>query len=738
MKCRFLYNYGYSLLIVFVLCDSSQILCQTNHWETIVYDSSYWQYNVPDANVSSSWILPGFDATGWPVSKGGFGYGDGDDSTILPDGTITVYQRILFDVNDTSFISKMILNIDYDDGFVAYLNGIEIARNGFATLGQPPYNLAASISHEAVLFQGLSPEEFIFSPNELSALIHNGQNLLCVEVHNNDASSSDFTSRVFLSVGIKNTQVQYGPTPSWFNPPFEFFQSNLPIIIINTNGSTIQDDPKVDAVMGIVNNGPNILNHINDSTNEFYGDIAIEVRGSSSQSFPMQSYGLETRGPTPDINYNVSLFDWPADNDWILYAPYTDKTLIRNVLTFDLGNKMGRYAPRTQLCELVINGDYRGVYVLMERIKQNPGRVNIDELHYEDTTDNELSGGYIIKLDKTTGNGQIAWTSPYLSAAPSTTMISYQLHDPDYSALHPYQRVFIENYVTNWENALAGSDFTNPQLGYRAFIDETSFIDFLLITELSKNVDGYRLSTFLHKQRVSEGGKLVAGPLWDFNLAWGNSDYCQGSSTSGWEINFNSLCGGGFDNPFWWSRLLEDPQFANQVNCRWKELRTTIFKTSTLLNFIDSLANKLKEPAARNYEKWPILGTYVWPNNFVGNTYLEEVEYMKNWILARITWLDANMFGNCQNAGNLNQKKPESQIEIFPNPSNGFVLLRSSKTINKANISIKNAIGQEIKRYYFENLTELQLELNTFSSGFYLIEIQSDNQYIEILKIQIK
>jgi hypothetical protein len=238
-----------------------------------------------------------------------------------------------------------------------------------------------------------------------------------------------------------------------------FTSSTLPIVVIDTDGLAIQDEPKIDALMGIIYNGPGQINHLNDPFNEFDGQIAIEKRGSSSSGFPQASYGFETRGPNLS-NYNVSLFDWPLDNDWILYAPYTDKALMRNVLTYKLGAELGRWAPRTQFCEVVLNGNYIGVYVLMERIKTNPGRVDIDQLNYADTLDNHLTGGYIVKVDKTTAGGVIAWTSPYTCQAPGTGPIRFQLHDPAIDTIHPLQKAYIQDYITDWEVALKSNIIT--------------------------------------------------------------------------------------------------------------------------------------------------------------------------------------------------------------------------------------------------------------------------------------
>ena len=721
---KFLYS---SLLFIFLFLG--QTFAQVNHWETIVKDNSTWYYQVPTATSSPEWITPTFTVNSWLQGMGGFGFGDGDDNTIIPSSSVSVYARIEFNIANINQIVAMALHFDYDDGFIAYLNGVEVARNGLSGTGQPVFNQLASISHEAKLYQNQYPDELIFFQNQLAGLLVNGTNVFCVEVHNQLSNSTDFTCRNFLSVGVNNPSITYGPIPSWFVPPFILTSSNLPIVVLDTYNVAIPDEPKIDGTMGIIFNGDNNTNYITDPFNEFYGQIAIEKRGSSSNSFPMKSYALETRGPD-SVNYNVSLFDWPSDNDWILYAPYTDKAMIRNVLTYDLGRQMGQYAPRTKLCEVILNGTYIGVYVLMERIKINPGRVDVDPLLYSDTLDNHLTGGYIIKIDKTTAGGVIAWTSPYTAQAPSTGPIYYQLHDPDISELHPLQLNYIHNYVDNWETVLKSTNFANPQTGFRAFSDELSFIDFMLINELSKNVDGYRISTFLHKKRFSEGGKLFAGPLWDFNLGWGNANYCQGGQTSGWEINFNSVCqgNGSLMNPFWFNRMLQDTVFANNVNCRWTDLRTSILSDSNLMSYIDSMATILTEPAVRNYNRWPILGVYVWPNNYVGNTYQEEITYMKNWILARTAWMDANMFGTCSSLGIDNSK---SFVEIVPNPAQTHVTV-TGLPVNST-IVLTDFSGKTIKQILIRETATL-IDVSELANGIYFLTETNYGIHEKIIK----
>ncbi|MEY3200235.1 MAG: hypothetical protein RJA13_2193, partial [Bacteroidota bacterium] len=229
-----------------VLVFTPNVNAQSDHWETVVYDNSVWKYIVPNASTSQNWIQPSFNADTWSSGQGGFGFGDGDDNTSIPSNSISVYHRISFTILDFSLITRAILNMDYDDGFVAYLNGVEIARNGIVSAGQPTYNQTASSSHEAALYQGNYPEQIELSQSQFSGILQNGTNVLCIETHNQSASSSDFTSRAFFSVGIGNSSTNYGPTPSWFIPPFEFITSNLPIVILNTDGVAIPDEPKID------------------------------------------------------------------------------------------------------------------------------------------------------------------------------------------------------------------------------------------------------------------------------------------------------------------------------------------------------------------------------------------------------------------------------------------------------------------------------------------------------------
>jgi len=315
----------------------------------------------------------------------------------------------------------------------------------------------------------------------------------------------------------------------------------LPIISINTNGGTIVDEPKILATMGIIDNGPGNFNHMGDPFNDYDGNIGIEFRGSSSQFFDKKNYGIEL-WKSFRVDTSLALLGLPKEEDWVLHGPYSDKSLMRNALAFNLWSKTGRYGSRTRFTELVLNNGYKGVYILMEKVKRDSARVNISKLTAIENTGDDLTGGYIVKVDKFDGtNSGDGWSSPFDPPGKVSfdQQVYFQFDYPKGRNITSAQRAYIEKYVTNFETTLAGPEFRNPVTGYQAYIDIDSFVDFAIINEITRNVDGYRLSTFLHKDKDSKGGKLYIGPIWDFNLAFGNADYCQGSNTSGWAWDFN-------------------------------------------------------------------------------------------------------------------------------------------------------------------------------------------------------
>lgn len=506
-----------------------------------------------------------------------------------------------------------------------------------------------------------------------------------------------------------------------------FTDSNLPIIVIGTNNQVIQDDPRIVADMGIIYNGPNIRNYMTDPFNNYSGKIAIEIRGSTSQQYPKVSYGVETQDSLGN-NLNVSLLGLPPENDWILYGAYPDKTLMRNEITYDIFRKMGHYDPRTVFCELVINGQYKGVYTLVERIKRDPNRVNIANLLPVDTAGDELTGGYIIKVDKTTGNSNTTWTSQY------NNKVKYLYHDPEDVDLVQVQRDYIKNYVKSFETLMNGPGYSNPITGYPSVIETSSFIDFMIMQELGRTVDGYRSSSFLFKDKNSNGGLLRAGPMWDFNLSYGNCDYCAAFDTTGYQYDFNTICGSNFSSnvPFWWRKFLQDTNYCNQLRCRWDYLRSTVLHSDTIDAWIDATAAYLNESQQRNFTQWPILGQYVNWNYFVGNTYQEELDYLKWWFRSRSEWLDINWPGTCWNVSVNESPRTYVTYQLYPNPAKEWFMLRIDKPfkVENAVFVLMDITGREVLRINDVNTNELLVACGELSSGLYLYSLSAGSSLL--------
>jgi len=422
-----------------------------------------------------------------------------------------------------------------------------------------------------------------------------------------------------------------------------FTHSNLPIVVLETNGQTIPDEPKITADMGIIYNGPGETNFLSEPYNDYDGIIGIEKRGSSSQwFFPKDQYAVETRDENGN-NLNVPLLGLPAENDWILNAPYSDKSLMRNVLTYKWANEMGNYAPRTVFCELVLNGDYQGVYVLMEKIKRDDNRVDIAEMDENDLAGDSLTGGYIIKIDKDEGSGNAGWESEFPPYPGAWQEVYYQYHYPKPENIKYQQKQYIQEFVNNFETVMNSSNFNDPEYGYQSIVDLNSFTDFVLINELTKNVDSYRISTFLFKDRDSKNGKFKAGPVWDFNITLGNADYYTGFEPEGWMVTSDFANGDGFVIHFWWKKMMEDPAFFQNLILRWNVFRKTVLQNDSILNYIENTALLLDDAQQRNFERWPILGEYIWPNYFIGDTYEEEVGFLASWTEDRISWMDEQL-----------------------------------------------------------------------------------------------
>lgn len=409
----------------------------------------------------------------------------------------------------------------------------------------------------------------------------------------------------------------------------EFIDSNLPIVIITTDGSiTIPDDPKILATMKIVWCGEGQRTSVADQNNSLYlnynGRIGIEIRGSSSQTLPKKQYGFTTLKADNVTNNNVSLLGMPKENDWILNGLGFDPSLIRDYLCYNLSRQIGHYASRTIWCEVIINNVHNGLYILEEKIKQGQDRVDVGKIGTSDVTYPSVTGGYITKADKPE-NEVVAWRMSSYIGSNDLTFI-HVLPKPENVTVS--QNDYIKGEFLKLSNASLIQD-NSLVSGIPSIIDIASFVDYMIINEYSANADAYQYSTFFHKDR---NGKLRAGPLWDQNLTFGNDLFIWGFDRS--KINTWQFSNGDNEGATFWRDLYKNPIFRCQMKKRWQE----VISAGQPLNYqlvsayIDSIIARIREAAAREEATW----------HTVGNLDLQ-VSKIKFFIQQRISWIDTQL-----------------------------------------------------------------------------------------------
>lgn len=423
-----------------------------------------------------------------------------------------------------------------------------------------------------------------------------------------------------------------------------FTDSNLPIVIITTdldqNNQPLEilDDPKILASLKIIKRPDGSRNYLSDQNTTAYlnynGRIGIEIRGSSSQALPKKGYGLTTLKADNVSNNNVSILGMPSENDWILNGLAFDPSLIRDYLSYNLSRQIGEYATRTVYCELVINGEYKGLYILQEKVKSSTNRVNVLKIAATDITTPNVTGGYITKADKTTGGDPVAWT---MSSYAGWTDFIHELPKP--AAVTTQQNTYIYNQFLNLETTSRNNNI-DLITGYPSVIDIPTFVDFMLINELASNADGYQYSTYFHKDRA---GKLRAGPIWDFNLTFGNDLFLWGFDRSHYDVW--QFANGGNDGAKFWTDLFNNPTYKCYLAKRWNELIQPgqPLNYDSLVQYIDQTVAYISEAKAREEQKWT---SDVYPPVHFSPT---EISDLKVWLSNRISWITNNLgtFANC-------------------------------------------------------------------------------------------
>ena len=727
-------------------------------------------YHVPSVDIGTTWRDIGFDDSLWAAAHSavGWGYSTSVGDAIAADGDLTgpmrgtngsVYLRLPFQVDDPAGINGLVLKTKVDDGFVAYLNGFEVAsKNKPSPL---VFNSIADGREEVQV-----DDQFESFTLNFAGRLEVGENILALHGLNDSAGSSDFilipelvaevqsttplsepsylstptpdnangipsfappgkvdfdvTSQAFsddfdltLSVaepeaviyfttdGTLPTNSTNDPSPVYGGPitidsttlvraraylpgslpgegrtegyflldPSEAsFSSNLPIVLLSTYGGGSPPASgatnRKESFMLIYEPNPDTGRASFSETPSVSTRSGIRKRGSSSAGFPKYAMSLESWDEFNE-DQDIKPLGLSAEADWILNSRYTfDYSLIRNPFLYELSNQIGQWAVKTRFVELYndVNGgtvgssDYFGVYTFMEKIEPDNNRLDISKLDPWENSPEEITGGYVFKNDR---------PDP---GEPTFSVSGFQramVHgDPDGIEITSVQKSYITTHTNQVTLALRQADGIHPTTGlhFSDYLDVDSFIDHFWLNILAMDPDWGRLSQFFHKDR---GGKIVAGPIWDYDRTMGSRD-SRDDNPLRWEANTNDTSTTWFDSQFEWFGLLlgfnsshevpnlSDPQlktsrkdvFQKAID-RWYELRSNEFAQDNLESIVDGMASELSEAQARNFARWTALNVNsISGTNFSteGAGWTRQISHLKGWLKARSEWIDTRFF----------------------------------------------------------------------------------------------
>lgn len=411
-----------------------------------------------------------------------------------------------------TYLADLTISIIAPDGTTKLL--LSNIGGGDDDLQNTCFNANATISIQS----GSAPYTGTFTPMGQMGAVNNGQNPNGVwKLRVTDGYGAD-------EGNVQNWSLTYGSNPADY---FQFSESDLPIVVIQTNGQTISDDTKIIADLGIVYNGPGNRNHLIDPFNEYNGKVGIEYRGNYSLSLPQKPYSIEL---TDGFGNNVdsSLLGMPGESDWLLLANYNDKSFARNELPFELFDSMGHYGVRSRHVDVVLDGEYQGIYLLSEKIKRDSNRVDISKLEPTEIIGQDVTGGYIIKVDYWDNSN--SWESNFSPIGFPGVDVHFVYFYPKAEDIVLEQQTYIQNFMNEFETALYSANFDDPVSGYRKYIHVSSFIDYFIVNEVARNADGFKKSRYLYKDKDHTDGtyrKLHEGPVWDFD--WALKDIWSGS-----------------------------------------------------------------------------------------------------------------------------------------------------------------------------------------------------------------
>jgi len=348
----------------------------------------------------------------------------------------------------------------------------------------------------------------------------------------------------------------------------------------------------------------------------------IKVRGSSSAHYPKKQFALKLRAGAS--KREAGLLGMAEASSWVLASPYADKTLIKNVLGLAQARQLFPYAPQTRWVELILNGDYHGVYTLTEKIERGRHKVDVPPIE---------NGGFILNVD--------AGDSPYVESDQGTRYtLVYPEGDGD-EEFSPRTMSWLRKWLSAFEASLSTDDYTR-------YVHSQSFIDYFLQQELWKNIDAFRKSMYLYK---GADHKLHMGPSWDFDLGAAGLSFYDGTKPDGWRHAKLEYAWPSPDYVTWFNELLRHTDYRRRVIARWKELREpgALFSDDRIRSMISEHLQVLsKGPASRNFSRWKVINRPLFPVLYftvfpMYDTWEGEVRRSEKFLLDRARWIDANI-----------------------------------------------------------------------------------------------
>lgn len=437
----------------------------------------------------------------------------------------------------------------------------------------------------------------------------------------------------------------------------EVFCTHLPLVEIETEGveipgeaivsdtgkitgwtQTADGEDEIHAWMQVTDSETE-NNHAEDKPT-VESEMLIHVRGNTSRTFDKSSYAIRLITETGENNAQ-EIMGMDAHHEWVLYGPYLDKSLIRNYMWYNIAGEIMDYAPNVRFCEVLLNGECQGVYLMVETITAGEdARLELSV----DKKDNTFSG-YVLRLDRGSST-EIKNIETFTKYAKRTGM-DLNIEYPGTSNLTEELAESIRQDFSDFEKTLYSFDYDNKSYGYTTMLDVESFINYFLLNEFTCNYDAGWLSTYVYKDIDSKYRMCI----WDFNSACDNYNYSQ-TDPQRFEMH---QC-------LWYNMLIKDEDFTDQLICRYEQLRRTYLSDEYLNQYIDDVVDYLGPAIDRNYEKWGYSFAEEYdmlePTERNPRTYEESVDDIKTFIRDRGAWMDENI-------DSLRQYSAESKVKKF-------------------------------------------------------------------------